>query len=186
MVESPAGSTALPRANPLREHGNKTVPLAQLLLGHRELILTPDRCRIPAIFANGLHSRHTSLPRIIHPNMERRSEAWPVLPGLLRGKQNPGTSADASLLCFLLLWKRWFSLGAGWRARGGVGTHSIAPGLCGEPGFGAPALILVPNPMLLCPEGGCVARLVKWVNASLDSDTSMAWTAQNKQNSSLD
>lgn len=120
----------------------------QLLLGHRELILTLQNSRY--IF-HGLHSGHTSLPRIIPPSTERRSEAWPALPGLLRGKQNPGTSADASLPCFLLLWKRWFSLGAGWRACGGVGTHCIAPGLRGEPGFGAAALILVPK-MSFCAQ----------------------------------
>jgi len=41
MVESPAGIAALPTANPLRKHGNKTVPLAQLLLQRSLININP-------------------------------------------------------------------------------------------------------------------------------------------------
>lgn len=73
MVESPAGTATLPTANPLREHRNKTVPLAQLLLKHSPININPVSLQNSHYISHSLHAKHTVLPRIIHQNTERRS-----------------------------------------------------------------------------------------------------------------
>ena len=73
MVESPAGIAALPTANPLREHGNKTVPLAQLLLKHSLININPVSLQNSHYIFHSLHNKHSALPRIIHQNTEHRS-----------------------------------------------------------------------------------------------------------------
>lgn len=186
VVESPAGIAALPTADPRQEHGNRTVPLARLLLEHSLININPVSLRNSHCIFQSLRAKRTALPRMAHQKRgAQKYEAWPAPPALLGGKQNPGTSADDSLLCVLLLRKLGFSLGAGWPACGGVRTRAVAHGTCVEPSCRAPALISVPNPMLLCPGTGCVACLVKQVKASLDSGMPAARSVQNKQNSRL-
>lgn len=186
VVESPAGIAALPTADPLQEHGNRAVPLAQLLLERSLININPVSLQNSHYIFPSLRAKRTALPRIAHQEHgAQKYEAWPALPGLLGGKQNPGTSADDSLLCVLLLRKLGFSLGAGWLACGGVGTRAVARGTCAEPSCRAPAFVWLPNAMLLCLGVGCVACLVKQVKALLDSGTPAARSVQNKQNSSL-
>lgn len=73
MVESPAGVAALPTANPLREHGNKTVPLAQLLLKHSLININPVSLQNSRYIFHRLRAKRTTLPRITQQNGERRS-----------------------------------------------------------------------------------------------------------------
>lgn len=73
MVEYPAGIAALPTANPLQKHGNKTVPLAQLLLKHSLININPVSLQNSRYVFHSLRAKHNALPRIIHQNTEHRS-----------------------------------------------------------------------------------------------------------------
>lgn len=71
MVESPAGITTLPTANPLRNHGNKTVPLSQLLLKHSLINMNPISLQNSHCIFQSFHAKRTALPRTVPQNTER-------------------------------------------------------------------------------------------------------------------
>lgn len=73
VVEAPAGTAALPAANPLREHGNKTVPLARLLLEHTLININPVSLHNSQYIFHSLCAKRAALPRIMHQNREHRS-----------------------------------------------------------------------------------------------------------------
>lgn len=153
MVESPAGIAALPTANPLREHGNRTVPLAQLLLKHTLININPIWLQnSPCIFHTS-RTKPTALPRIILQHTEWRNPChwvcWEV---------NKTLAPLRMTGCFVFC--SFKSTDSPWEQAGkpmDVWGLTAAHGARTEPSFRAPDLISVPNPMFLSPGAGCVA-----------------------------
>lgn len=70
---------------PLLGHGNKTVLLTQLLLGHAAININPVLLHSSHCIFQSLCTKHGSLPRI----ESAECDAWPAATGLLGGKQPP-------------------------------------------------------------------------------------------------
>lgn len=71
MVESPADTAALPTANPLREHGDKTAPLAQLLLQRSPININPASLRSSRDAFQNLGAQRPASPGIVPQSTER-------------------------------------------------------------------------------------------------------------------